>query len=152
LEIPVDPYIPKFIEDVKKSRGDFYILSAGTSYYIYKILEKLGIDGVTVISNPGHYENGGVYMVPDKESIFYSEVFGVDKAKAVEHFRVNYKQVFYAGDSFPDLKASMLADTIFAKGELQNLLKEQGRYFVPVDDFKQIAYHLEKIGVFKNEA
>ena len=50
IQIPIDAYAKDFIATVRKNNGDFYIVSAGTSYYIKILLESLGIKDVPVIS------------------------------------------------------------------------------------------------------
>lgn len=44
LNIPIDEYVPDFIKRVQTSGADFYILSAGTDYYIKHILRKNNVD------------------------------------------------------------------------------------------------------------
>ena len=147
LSIPFDKYAKEFIEKIKKAGGDFIILSAGTSYYIEILLQHEKIDGITIISNKGIYKNRGVFMLPDKASPYYSEIYGVDKALVVKELKNKYEEIFYAGDSAPDFKASLLADTVFAKSKLQDMLKEEGHPFIGFNNFSQVENYLTKIGV-----
>ncbi|MDP4183518.1 MAG: MtnX-like HAD-IB family phosphatase, partial [Bacillota bacterium] len=138
MNINFDKYAKGLIKSVKEANGEFIILSAGCSYYIEKLLEHLGIQDVKVISNKGVYENGRILMTADTDSPFYSEVYGVDKALAVEYYKEQYDRLYYAGDSEPDFRASKKADIIFAKGHLQKMLKEANHSFVEVDNFNEI--------------
>ncbi len=151
LEIPFDKYAKGFIESIKQSGGDFIILSAGTGYYIEKLFEYHGIKDVFIISNKGIYRDGGIYITADTESPYYSSKYGIDKSLAVEHYRKEYGKVYYAGDSEPDLKASLKADTVFARTELQELLKSLKHEFVAVDNFNQIGNYLNEKGVIRYE-
>ena len=141
-EIPFDPYVKTFIDHIKASGIDFMILSAGTGYYIENLFAHLGIKDVPVIANRGVYKDGGVHMLRDRESPFYSEETGIDKSIAVQKFKHEYRTVFYAGDSQPDLKAAISADLIFARRALKKLLSERNHSFVPFDSLTEIEEYL----------
>ncbi|MCX8130961.1 MAG: MtnX-like HAD-IB family phosphatase [Clostridia bacterium] len=138
LKIPIDDNAAGFMRKVKDAGGDFYIVSAGTSYYINILLNHLQIKDAHVISMNGVYKNGGIEIVPDPSSDHYSEVFGLDKRKVVEGLRKDYGYIFFAGDSEPDLGAAKAADTVYARGELSELLAREGIPFIPFTDFYQI--------------
>lgn len=145
LKIPLDENAAGFIKRIKASGGDFYILSAGTSYYIDMLLADKHITDVNVISMKGVYKDGGIRIIPDINSCYYSEVFGLDKRKVVEHLKTQYTHVFFAGDSEPDLEAAKIADVTFAKGELIDLLGKENRNFVPFGHYKEVEdYMIEK--------
>ena len=144
LNIPFDPSAKAFIEQVKAAGGDFIIISAGTSYYIDKILEKQNIEGVDVYSNKGVFKDNGIYFDLDKNSEFYSDRYGIDKLIVIEKLKRNYRKVFYAGDSEPDLKPALVADLVFAKGELVELLKKEKKDFIEFEDFSEVWDNLKK--------
>jgi len=145
--IKLDSYAVEFIKHIRASGGDFVVLSAGASYYIEKLFESHGIRDVQVIANNGVYSDKGIKMLPDDQSPFYSELYGIDKSLVIHSLRDKYKKIYYAGDSAPDLKAAMAADIAFAKGELIKLLQESNHDFVPVRCFKEIERHLTQMGV-----
>lgn len=149
LTIPFDMEAHSLMKEIKEAGGDFIIVSAGADYYIKKIFEHYGIEGIKIISNPSEYRDGGIHMMPDYDSPYYSDVYGVDKALVVKDFKDKAKRIFYAGDSVPDLKAAEQADIIFAKGKLQNLLDNEGYSFVPFGSFKEIKDYLIDEGVIK---
>jgi len=150
LSIKMDEYIPTFIEHVKLAGGDFLILSAGTKYYIERLLVFKGIQGVEIISNDGKYENKGVTLIPpDKQHPFYSQRYGIDKAKVVQSLKQKYKKVYYAGDSGPDVNAALLADIAFAKGTLITLLEAKAAEYMPFEYFSQVEEFLKKKGVIE---
>jgi len=142
LEIPLDPYAVEFIELVQAKGGDFYILSAGTSYYIKKLIEHLGLKNITIFSMEGVYKNRGLEIIPDKSSRYFSTVFGVDKGLFVEDLKKEYEKVFFAGDSEPDKTACKAATIGFAKSELLSLLEKEQATFIPFVDYSQVAKHL----------
>ncbi|MGH4120228.1 MtnX-like HAD-IB family phosphatase [Clostridium sp.] len=144
LNIPFDPFAKEFIEKVKAAGGDFIVISAGTSYYIDKILAKYNIEGVDVYSNKGIYKDNGIYFDLDENDEFYSDRYGIDKLIVVEKLKKNYKKIFYAGDSGPDLKPALVSDVVFAKGNLPELLKKENKEFIEFKDFSEIWNKLKK--------
>jgi 2-hydroxy-3-keto-5-methylthiopentenyl-1-phosphate phosphatase len=147
--IPLDEHAEDFINRIKSIGGDFYILSAGTSYYIDILLSQRKIEGVQVISMKGIYKNRGIEILPDKNSPYFSEVFGLDKRKVVEELKKNYEKVFFAGDSEPDLEAAKGADIAFAKSELRELLAKGNMEFVTFENYKEIDEYLVREGWLK---
>lgn len=147
LSIPIDEYVPDFIKKVQAGGADFYILSAGTDYYIYHILEKYGVRGVKVFSNEGHYREKNVHMNIDKNQWHYSERYGINKSKVIQKLKQEYETVYFIGDSEPDSHPAQYADVTFAKNGLQDLLRERKVPFIPVDTFKEVEEYLLKKGV-----
>ena len=146
--LPLDEYAVDFIRRVQKAGGEFYILSAGTTYYIDRLLAQRQIEGVKVISMSGVYKDGGIEITPDEESPYFSEIFGINKAKVVEDLKKEFETVFFAGDSEPDLGAAKEADIAFAKKDLKELLSKEQQEFVAFENFKEIDKYLEARGWF----
>jgi len=146
--IPLDEHAIRFIERVQQAGGEFYILSAGTAYYIDLLLAHRHIQGVKVISMAGVYKNGGIEIIPDEGSPYFSEVFGVNKGKVVEDLKKEFETVFFAGDSEPDLEAARGADIAFAKNDLKELLDKEQQEFVPFENFGEVERYLQERGWF----
>ncbi len=140
LSIPVDPAAVDFINKVAEMGWDFYIVSAGCSYYLDIILEKYSLrDKVKVYSNPGFFQDGNIIMSPNME--FLSLEYGIDKGKIVERVKEKSDIVFFAGDSAPDYNAGLKADYRFARlGEqLAGLFDTAKIDYFPFEDFSQIS-------------
>ena len=138
LKIEWDKNADKVIQKIRESSGDFIILSAGTSYYIDRLLKKKGLSNIKVYSNPGEYKDRGIHLKIDKNNPYYSEVYGIDKGKVVADLKHKYSYVYYAGDSAPDIPPCKLADICFAKGNLQGMLQEECVNFIPMSDYSDI--------------
>lgn len=149
LRIEWDESAHEFIQKVRQCGGEFIILSAGTSYYIERLLKEKGLSDVKVYSNPGIYKDKGIHLQIDKNSLYYSERYGIDKAKVVEDLKKQYTHVYYAGDSAPDILPCKIADMAFAKGNLQEMLRAENIDFVPIKSFKDVATILIEKGVLK---
>lgn len=138
LKIEWDKNADKVIQKIREAGGDFIILSAGTSYYIDRLLKKKGLSNIKVYSNPGEYKDRGIHLKIDKNNPYYSEVYGIDKGKVVADLKHKYSYVYYAGDSAPDIPPCKLADICFAKGNLQGMLQEECVNFIPMSDYSDI--------------
>lgn len=149
INIPLDSYAEEFIKKVKSNCGDFYILSAGTSYYIDLLLSHRKIKGVKVISMKGVYKNNGIEIQPDRNSPYFSEVFGLDKRKVILALKKEYEKVIFAGDSEPDLGAAEEADVIFAKSELKKMLNLRNINHYEFDSFIDIDKYMQREGWLK---
>ena len=138
LNISFDPTAKDFIKQVKAAGGDFIIISAGSNYYIDKVLEKNHIEGVDVYSNKSIFKNNGLHFDLDEHDEYYSDQNGIDKLIVVQKLKANYKKIFYAGDNTPDLKPALISDAIFAKGKLINLLKKEKKEFFKFENFSEV--------------
>lgn len=147
--LEIDEHVTAFIRKVQALGGDFYILSAGTDYYIHHILQKYGITDVKVFSNEGYYKEKNVHMKIDPDHPHYSERYGIDKSKVIAELKEEYEMIYFAGDSEPDSHPAEVADVTFAMEALQGILEERGTPFIRVNDFYDIDRHLTDRGVLK---
>ncbi|WP_026882385.1 MtnX-like HAD-IB family phosphatase [Clostridium akagii] len=146
MKIKLDHFAAEFIKNIEANGGDFIIVSAGTGYYIDKVLKNNQIQDVEVYTNKGIFKDNGIHFVLDKNDEFYSEIYGIDKMKIVKKLKNKYDKIFYAGDSEPDLKAALLADIVFAKGKLIDFLKQENKEFIEFNDFSDIWKKLKTMG------
>ena len=144
LNIAFDPFAKTFIDKVKDAGGDFIVISAGTNYYIDKVFEKNNIKGVDVYSNKSVFKNNGIHFDLDEKSEFYSDRYGIDKLIVIKKLKNNYKKIFFAGDSGPDLAPALVSDVVFAKGKLIDLLKKEKKEFIEFENFSEVWDKLKK--------
>ncbi|WP_201715049.1 MtnX-like HAD-IB family phosphatase [Rossellomorea arthrocnemi] len=147
--LKIDDHVTSFIHKVQEQGGRFYILSAGTDYYIHHILQQHGITNVKVYSNEGFYKEKNVHMNIDPEHPHYSGRYGIDKFKVIADLKEEYETIYFAGDSEPDSHPAEVADVTFAMKALQSILKERSTPFIEVDDFHDIDRYLTDKGVLK---
>ena len=148
--IPIDEHVPTFIETVQKHGGDFYILSAGTDYYIHHVLNHYQIKDVEVYSNKGVFHNKNIHLNIDENHNHYSVRYGIDKGKILQMLKEKYETVHYIGDSEPDSHAAPYADLNFAKDALVDILQEKSIPFVKVENFKDVENYLIKKGMLSS--
>lgn len=146
LAIPIDEDVPDFVRCVQKAGGDFYILSAGTDYYIKPIVESFGLEKVTVLSNKGVYRNKNIYMDIDPAHWSYSERYGIDKAAVIKRLKEEYDIVYFAGDSEPDSHPAAFADRTYATKALPEILDGKSVPYVRFERFQDIEKDLVEQG------
>ncbi|WP_026689660.1 MtnX-like HAD-IB family phosphatase [Alteribacter aurantiacus] len=141
-DMAIDSHVPAFIRSVQNNGGDFYVLSAGTDYYIKHTLKKYGITDVPVFSNEGYYHERNVHMNVKESNWHFHERYGIDKSKVIMKLKEQYETVDFVGDSEPDSHPAAYADTTYAIGALQDILKERHVTYVPVSSFDDVKKHL----------
>ncbi|WP_216830564.1 MtnX-like HAD-IB family phosphatase [Alkalihalobacterium elongatum] len=147
LSISIDEYVPTFVKKVQQHGGDFFVLSAGTDYYIYHILKKHGINNVKIFSNEGVFQEKNIHLNIDEAHRHFSKRYGIDKSKVINELKQEYTEVYFIGDSEPDSHPAPFADLTFAKNGLQDLLREKNIPFIPVETFKEVEAYLITKGV-----
>lgn len=144
-KVAIDKDSENLIAQVEALGGDLVVMSAGFDYYINETFKRLGMKDLTVMTNPGAFENGSFVMKPDTASPYYSEVYGIDKGKALLGLKEDYDLVIFIGDSEPDYHAAIHADVVFAKSELKDLMERSGKDFYPIDDYSDVLKVLEEV-------
>jgi len=126
----------------------FYICSAGTNYYIKKrISDSLLKYNITLISNDATYsqQDGMTIVAPPESSPYYNPNTGISKYKIVQKLKDDGFFTIYAGDGKPDLKASKIADIVFAKDMLFELCKKENIKTEPFNNFNDILNYIRSI-------
>lgn len=144
--LPIDEHTGDFIKLVERNGGDFYVLSAGTNYYIRHIMKEAGAENVEIFSNKGYFHSRNVHLKIDKEDWKYSERYGIDKSKVILKLKEEYETIYFFGDSEPDSHPAAYADVTFAKDALCGLLEEKGINYVGVNNFKDVEAYLRNKG------
>lgn len=137
---------PHFAQDVTRLRAagwEVHVVSAGSEYYIRRILEKAGLDhDVPVHSNPGRFVPGrGILLERAADPRIRSEDVGIDKAAALRLHGEGASRVVFAGDSGPDLEAAKLVEPgdRFARARLASLLDDLGLAYRSFERWHDIA-------------
>lgn len=148
LSLPIEE---GFVETVNycEERGiQFYIISAGSKYYIEPLLNKLGVlNKVVLYSNEGSYnhDTGLVLISPEESNPYYSESTGIDKKKIVQDIVRQHDYSIFAGDGRPDFDAINIADVDFAKAELLKLCQEKNVPVKPLNSYFDILETLKNV-------
>ncbi len=138
--IPIDPYFEEFL---RHTDMDFYVISAGSSFYIDVLFSVKGFAPMATIGLPGYIEGKHLVIRPDKNWKYYSDIFGVDKGLFVRDLKSQYDEVYFFGDSEPDYSAAIESDIAYAKSELSSILSDRRIPYIEVEDYKGILNHIK---------
>ena len=144
----LDPQLPAAVESLRAAGWRVVVTSAGCDWYIRRLLAAVDVE-VEIHANPGRFEAGrGLLMEMPTQSKYWSPNLGVDKAGVVRDFLDQGQTVAFAGDGFPDVEPARLvsADLRFARGDLADVLRNEGLEFHSFDVWSDIAKRLLQRG------
>lgn len=136
-----DPLLGPSVRALREHGWDVAIVSAGSSWYIERLLTAAGV-AAPVYASPGRIEPGrGLVLEAPTASPFFSPETGIDKQAVVRDARKRYGTVAFAGDGPPDLAPALMVedDLRFARGWLERELRRRGRAFRPYRRWSDIA-------------
>jgi len=140
-ETQLDPRTPAGIRALRAAAWDIVVVSAGSEWYIHRILHEVE-DDVRIIANPGGFspEEGLSMTWPDRDLPWYDAHFGIDKSQIVRQLLGQGKTVAFAGDGRPDLAAArqVTAPLRFARGWLSEMLTAEGLDHHPFERWSEI--------------
>lgn len=124
-----------------------YICSAGSDYYINRLLGKvIDENNVHLVTNHGVYTpKKGLELFPPADSPFYDAKVGVSKVGVVKALKQDGYKVVFAGDGPPDVAAAQAADVVFAKKYLLEKCQELGIQTRPFNTFADIVKYLKEV-------
>ena len=137
----LDAELGQAVESLRAAGWEVIVTSAGCEWYIRHLLDEAGVN-LKVHANPGRYVVGqGLLMEMPQESRFLSSELGVNKAGVVQHYLWAGRTVAFAGDGLPDVEPARLvrSDLRFARGDLANVLQEEGLSFHRYQSWSDIA-------------
>ncbi|HYO82476.1 MAG TPA: HAD-IB family phosphatase [Bryobacteraceae bacterium] len=144
LDVSPDPELSSAVRRLEQAGWDLIIVSAGSSWYIDRILKQAGIEA-TVHANPGEIVPGrGLVMQLPRESLFFSPEVGIDKSAVLRDAQARYETVAFAGDGPPDLPPALLTrpDLRFARGWLADALREREEFFQAFGRWSEVVTRL----------
>lgn len=120
------------------SRGHFLaVTSDGLQWYIELLLKKMGVEGIPVFANQIHFQQQGLtFSFPWYDP--GTPLNGTSKAVIVKKIQDLGYSVLYIGDGLSDKGAAKMADIVFAKDYLYELMLEDGRKPIEFRNFQQI--------------
>lgn len=136
-----DPQLGECVARLTEAGWNLVIVSAGSRWYIDRILAQAGVSA-TVYANTGEIVPGRGLVIEKlpKDSPFYSEEVGVDKAAVVHAALREGKQVAFAGDGPPDVGPALLVppERRFARAFLADELKKRGQPYRPYARWSEV--------------
>ncbi len=144
----IDPQLAESMARLRVAGWEIVIASAGSTWYIDRLLARAGVEGVVVHANPGAIQPGqGLWISLPEQSPFFSRQVGVDKLAIVRDALSRSDTVAFAGDGPPDLEPALLVEghLRFARGWLAGELRRRRQPFRPFQRWTEVARELEMI-------
>lgn len=139
-----DPRFAESVRKLKEAGWHLIIVSAGSSWYIDRILKSMGII-VPVHANPGRIvTRRGLVIERPFDSPFYNEQTGISKRDVVLDALRRGAKVYYAGDGSPDIDSAMLVrpERRFARRYLAEYLSRCREGFNEFETWSEIVDEL----------
>ncbi len=140
-----DPQLGSSIASLRANGWEIVIASAGSPWYIDRLLARACVHDVAVHANPFEIETGrGLWIRLPEASPFFSKEVGVDKTAIVSDALNRAATVAFAGDGPPDLAPALLVppERRYARGWLAGELRRGGYPFRPFRQWGEIARDL----------
>jgi 2-hydroxy-3-keto-5-methylthiopentenyl-1-phosphate phosphatase len=120
------------------------ILSEGFNFYIDRVLSGHSQSHLERITNIARVENGRL----SPKFPYYN--LGCGKCSSCKGYHIRQIRpatscAIYIGDGHSDFHASIVADIVFARSHLMELLEDSERSFIPYNNFGEIGAELENI-------
>ena len=141
---PLDPGFDSFVEYAGETGIELCILSEGFDFYINRILDKNGYEGIERITNIAEYQNG---LLLAKFPYFRDGCGQCSNCKGYHIRRLSHprQSTVFIGDGHSDAHAAENADIVFAKSFLAEHLDESGRFYYEYEDFNDVLRHFREI-------
>jgi len=147
-QFDLDPTFPRFAERCRAAGVPVVIVSEGLDFYIRHLLTRTGLLELTVHSNIGRLENGGLRL----EFPYQFRVCpgcGNCKAARIEEYRKKADEavkVVFIGDGYSDACGARAADIVFAKKDLVHYCEAEGICYNGYEDFDDVTVQLIRQG------
>jgi len=148
-KFPLDETFISFINYCADEQDDIYVLSDGFDYYINRIFEKNGIEGLTVYSN--HLEIVDGKMIPSFPYYDDSSFSSANcKRNHIIHHSSDTDFTVFIGDGNSDKNSVEYCDFIFAKSDLLRYCEMERITFYPFNNFNDVIKKLKELKSRKN--
>ncbi|MCD6250403.1 MAG: MtnX-like HAD-IB family phosphatase [candidate division Zixibacteria bacterium] len=126
------------------------ILSEGMDLYIKRLLTRSGLDHLTVHSNIGHMENGGL-RIEFPYQARSCEGCGNCKATRIAEYRETVDSIapiVFIGDGYSDACGARAADIVFAKKDLKQYCQDEAILYNDFGNFIDVIDRLRQQGLW----
>lgn len=148
-ELPVDSTFKNFIDFCKSNNLDVIVLSDGFDFYIERVFNKVGINGIKYYSN--------LLMINEGKLLAKYPYYDADSptsANCKKNHIINHSSdddfTIYIGDGNSDKDAAQYCDFIFAKKDLARFCSMERISFFPFNDFIDVQNKITELIKKKN--
>lgn len=120
--VPLDPAFEPLVEGLRAAGAEVLVVSDGFGFYVEEACAPLGLD---VLTNDVDFASGEL-LFPHEERCCPCSTCGMCKQAPIKDASYRGRSTILIGDGISDRKAAMLADTVFAKGHLDDWCERGG--------------------------
>ncbi|MEG6615054.1 MtnX-like HAD-IB family phosphatase [Peptococcaceae bacterium 1198_IL3148] len=142
--IELDEYFPSFVQFCKDNNYPIYILSDGYQQLINYILQRHGLEDLTVYANKLVITADNHFSIGCQHSNPQCKKCGTCKKQLLHQLSAN-QTVVYVGDGYSDMCVCQQADILFAKDSLLAYCRQNYIPAICYTSFKQIIDYVKNI-------
>jgi 2-hydroxy-3-keto-5-methylthiopentenyl-1-phosphate phosphatase len=134
-QVPLDPGFEPLVEALRRAGADVVVVSDGFGFYVEEVCAPLGLE---MLTNVPDWSTGRLEF-PHEDRCCPCSTCGTCKQAPLKDARHRGRATVLVGDGASDRKAALLADVVFAKGELAGWCARNGvpyRRFETLDDVR----------------
>ena len=143
-EIEIAPGFAEFYSWIQSAGAPFLVISGGIDEICYALLEKHGLNHLKIRANTIKVEDNRWILQPSNRPRIRGLCNHCKSSSVIEVMNRGYHVVFI-GDGTTDRCPSTYADTVFAKGALEDFTSSEGIKYTHFDDFFDISRELGKL-------
>ncbi len=134
-EIAIDPAFAPLVHALQAAGAEVVVISDGFGFYVEDACQPLGIE---VLTNDVDFATGEVRF-PHEDRCCPCSSCGVCKQAPIKDAQWRGRTTVLVGDGTSDRKAALLADHVFAKGDLASWCRAFGVAFRPFTTLVDVA-------------
>jgi 2,3-diketo-5-methylthio-1-phosphopentane phosphatase len=112
--VPLDPGFAPLVQALRDGGAEVTVVSDGFGFYVHDACDSVAVD---VLTNAVDFRTGALDF-PHEDRCCPCTTCGVCKQAPIKDARYRTRTTVLVGDGVSDRKAALLADIVFAKGEL----------------------------------
>ncbi len=149
-QLGIDPAFNSFVEFCNDNKIELIVLSDGFDYYIDRIFNKAGLDGLKYFSNKLFVDNGGKLTAEYPHFDASSPTSANCKKNHIINHSSDNDYTIYIGDGNSDKEAAQYCDFIFAKNGLLKFCSKEKIGFYPFNNFDDVKIKMLELLSKKN--
>ena len=142
----LDHTFPELVSFCRGNKLPLMIVSEGMDFYIRRLLTRYDLADLTVLSNIGHIQNGGL-RIEFPYTTRQCEGCGNCKAARMVEYRNKIAEpcrIIFVGDGYSDACAAREADLVFAKKDLVRYCQAEGISYTAFDNFRDVICRIKE--------
>jgi len=133
-DVPLDPAVEPLIEDLRARGAEVVVVSDGFGFYAEEVCTRLG---VPILTNAVDWSTGALGF-PNIDRCCACSSCGTCKQAPIKDAKRRGRTTIFVGDGVSDRKAALLADVLYAKGNLAEWCELADVDHIPFDTLADV--------------